>query len=595
MGEFMLARRSRTPVRNRLKWLSVLASLAVLTTAAHAVEVSKIKREGSPPGDVLTDQTRKMGGLMPAEEMALSIAHADIATRIIPAEKRIEGDTTLNLQAASDVHTLILDLYSGYHISAIYLDGHAIPPSRYSNPEGQLRITLPKAFKAGRRMTVRIVYAGAPHVASRPPWEGGVTWLTLEDGTPWVDSSLWGGGCDLLYPCIDHPTRKPATTDLHYTVPAPLMALGNGTLTGMTEKDGWRTWNWHARSLHTYGAVIAVGPYKVLEGDYKSRFGNTIPMRYYYLPGEEKQAQALFAEFPVALAFFESQIGPYPWADEKMGVMRVPFSGLENNTLNGYSIDYTKTPFGFDPLMQHEFSHEFFANQLSDANYDDLWLHEGMGSYMQPLLARYLHGDMDYFAQLKTQRAGIKNEQPLVTGRERTEKEVYADPTGPRGDIYTKGSLVLHTLRSLIGDDAFYASLRQLVYGRDDPKPGDFTPQFGTTPEYLAIVDKTTGKDLKWFFDVYLYRAALPKLLMQRDGDTVTFTWATPDDLPFPMPLDVRIDGKDITLPMTDKTGQITAPANATITPDPHSKILMQSDAIDQYQAWQATQVPPKK
>ncbi len=39
-------------------------------------------------------------------------------------------------------------------------------------------------------------------------------------------------------------------------------------------------------------------------------------------------------------------------------------------------------------------------------------------------------------AQLKSQRAGIRNEQPLVIGQERGEKEVYADPTGPRGDIY---------------------------------------------------------------------------------------------------------------------------------------------------------------
>jgi len=569
--------------------LSSTVCLMALAVSAHAVEVSKIKREGSPPGDVLTEQTRKMGGVMPAEQMALSIAHIDINTKVIPAKKRIEGDTTLTLRAASDVQTVILDLYSGFHISAIYLDGQLAAPDTYANPEGQLRIRLATPFRAGTQMTVRVVYDGSPHVGNRPPWEGGITWLKLDDGTPWVESSLWGGGCDLLYPCIDHPTRKPDITDMHYTVPAPLMALGNGTMTGMTEKDGWRTWNWHARSLHTYGAVIAVGPYKVLEGDYKSRFGNTIAMRYYYLPGEEKQAEALFAEFPVALDFFESQIGPYPWADEKMGVMRVPFSGLENNTLNGYSIDYTKTPFGFDPLMHHEFSHEYFANQLSDANYDDLWLHEGMGSYMQPLLARYLHGDIDYYAQLKAQRSTIRNDQPLVTGRERSEKEVYADPTGPRGDIYVKGSWVMHTLRELIGDDAFYKSLRLLVYGRDDPKPGNFTPQFGTTPKYISLVNSVTGKDYQWFFDVYLYRAALPKLVTQRDGETVTFTWQTPDNLPFPMPLDVRVDGKEMTLPMTGNTGQITAPVNATITPDPHSKILMQSDAIDRYQSWQET------
>ena len=108
-----------------------------------------------------------------------------------------------------------------------------------------------------------------------------------------------------------------------------------------------------------------------MEGDYKSRFGNTIPMRFYYLPGEEQPAAELFAEFPQTLDFWEAVIGPYPWADQKMGVIRVPYSGLENQTLIGYSNDYPKTMFGWDWLLNHEFSHEWFANQLSVANYDD--------------------------------------------------------------------------------------------------------------------------------------------------------------------------------------------------------------------------------
>ena len=123
-------------------------------------------------------------------------------------------------------------------------------------------------------------------------------------------------------------------------------------------------------------------------------------------------------------------IGPYPWADQKMGVIRVPYSGLENQTLIGYSNDYPKTMFGWDWLMNHEFSHEWFANQLSIANYDDLWLHEGLGSYAQPLLAEYLGGEIDYMAQLKNQRAGIRNEQPLVTGT-RAARRRKSTPTRP--------------------------------------------------------------------------------------------------------------------------------------------------------------------
>ncbi|HWK36734.1 M1 family metallopeptidase [Sphingomonas sp.] len=572
---------------------ALIAGSALVALAPAAMAQRQVAAPITDPADpkFVTAQTRKMGGVMPPEQLALTFEHLDLATKVYPDQKRIESTATLTLTSSRPVPVLILDMFPKFSIASISVDGRTIAPTAYSNPDGQLRITLPNPIPAGKRFVARVVFSGTPPLAKRPPWEGGTTWTTTPDGkSPWIDTSLWGGGCDLLYPCLDHPTLKPATTDLHYTVPTGLMAVGNGKLVSKTEAPGWTTWNWAARSIHTYGSVLDVGPYKVMEGDYKSRFGNTIPMRFYYLPGEEAKAAELFAEFPRTLEFWEAVIGPYPWADQKMGVIRVPFSGLENQTMVGYSNDYPKTPFGWDWLMNHEFGHEWFANQLSAANYDDLWLHEGLGSYAQPLLSQYQGGEIDYMAQLKSQRAGIRNEQPLVSGAERDEKWVYADPTGPRGDIYPKGSWVAHTLRQLIGDDAFFKSIRILVYGRDDPKPGNFTPQFGTTQGFLKIVNQVTGKDYKWFFDAYLYKAGLPKLVRAHEGGMLKLRWQTPDNVPFPMPLDVRVDGRTVTLPMADGTGQIAAGPFAAVTIDPGSKILMQSDAIDKYQAWQASQ-----
>ena len=569
--------------------LAISCGLALLSQAPASLAQRAVAAPVTDSTDprFITAQTRKQGGPMPAEQLALVFDHLDNALKVFPAEKRIEGVTTLNFTTRAPIRTLILDLYPKYTISAISINGRIVPPSSYSNPEGQLRIALPAPLAAGVKFTAQVVYAGTPPLAKRPPWEGGTTWATTPNGEPWIDTSLWGGGCDLLYPCLDHPTLKPATSDLHYTVPTGLMAPGNGALVSKVEKDGWTTWNWHARSIHTYGSVLDVAPYKVLEDDYTSRFGNAIPMRLYYIPGEERDAADLFAEFPQTLDFWENVIGPYPWADQKMGVVRVPFSGLENQTLIGHSGEYIKSPYGWNWLLNHEFAHEWFANQLSNANYDDLWLHEGLGSYAQPLLAEYLGGEMDYMAQLQSQRIGIRNLQPLVSGRERSEKEVYADSAGPRGDIYTKGSWVTHTLRKLIGDEAFFTSIRTLVYGRPDPLPGNFTPQFGTTKGFLQIVNRVTGKDYKWFFDVYFYQAALPKVITTRENGMLKVRWQVPGNLPFPMPLDVRVDGRMVTLPMTDGTGETSAGARAGVTIDPSSKILRQSDAIDAFQAWQ--------
>jgi aminopeptidase N len=563
----------------------LLGAALLLSAAATAAAATP-----DDPAAPLSAVTRQQGGVLPPQEMALSFEHLDLAMKIDPATRSIEGDATLTLKPATAINSVILDLYSLYSIKAVYLHNTRLPATAYRDSDGKLVITLRAPRAAGRPFTVRIVYAGVPHVAKRPPWDGGVVWSTTADGQPWVGSSLWGGGCDMLWPCIDHPRGRPALADLHYTVPAPLVAPANGVFMGMTERDGWRTYNWRARSPHTYGVVINAGPFKLLEADYHSRFGNLIPLKFWYLPGEEEKAAELFKEFPLILDFFESQFGPYPWWDQKMGVVETPFSGMEHQTINGYGSHYAKTMYGYDNLLEHEFAHEYFANPFM-GNYDDLWLHEGFASYMQPLFGKYLHGDMDYYSMLMNQRAGILNEQPLVTGRERSEQEVYADhSTGPTGDIYGKGSLILHSLRELIGDEAFYESMRWLLYGRPDPKPGNFSSQFATTKDYIDIVNRVTRKDYSWFFQVYLYRAALPQLIAARDGNTLKLDWQTPDDLPFPMPVEVRVGERMVTVPMASGHGEIELESNADITLDPHSKLLRQSDAVDKFRAWKSAQ-----
>ena len=75
-------------------------------------------------------------------------------------------------------------------------------------------------------------YHGQPHVAKKAPWDGGFVWSTTPDGKPWVASAVEGEGCDLFWPCIDHPMGKPKQVDEHITVPAPLVAAGNGIAIG---------------------------------------------------------------------------------------------------------------------------------------------------------------------------------------------------------------------------------------------------------------------------------------------------------------------------------------------------------------------------
>ena len=571
------------PLRLHLLAISVALGLAVCSSAATA-ETSPLTQPA------LTAQTLKSGGAMPAEQARVHFDHAELHFVVDPATQSIDANATLSFTAKSATDTLLLDLDRNLPISSIALDDKPLAASAWSNPEGQLRIQLPTPLAQGGKVRVTVHYAGKPHVAKNAPWDGGFVWSHTADGQPWVASAVEGEGCDLFWPCIDHPQGKPALVDTYVTVPKALAAPGNGVLIDITDEGDRHTYHWRVKRPDTYAIAINVGPFDVLKADYKSRYGNTIPMQFWYLRGHETQAKALFAGFPQMLDFFEQEIGPYPFGDEKMGVVETPHMGMEHQTLNAYGNNYRQNGYGYDQLLQHEFAHEWFGNQVTNADWDDMWLHESFGTYMQPLYSQYLNGDMDYFSWLHGLRLMAGNHHPIVSGSSKTEEQVYDETAGPGQDIYNKGAVMLHSLRQLIGDKDFFDSIRWLVYGRPDPKPGNFSPRYATTDDYVAIVDKVTGRDLRWFFDVYLHDAALPRLDEQHDGDTLTLHWTTEHGKPFPMPVEVQVNETMHTLPMTNGEGQLHVPAGSLLIVDPRSKLLRELPHVEAYRQWMKQQ-----
>jgi aminopeptidase N len=480
----------------------------------------------------------------------------------------------------------VLDLDRNLPISALTLDGTLLPPAAWSNPEGRLSIALPRPLAQGEQVSVRIVYAGVPHEAKRAPWDGGFVWSKTKTGEPWIATAVEGDGCDLFWPCIDQPTGEPKLVDLHIIVPAPLVAPANGVFLSMEEKDGWRTYNWRAKHPNTYAIALDIGPYVELSDTYRSRYGDSFPITFWHLRGREIEAKALFAEFAPMLDFYEAMIGPYPFRDEKMGVVETPHLGMEHQTINAYGNGYAKDVYGYDWLLQHELAHEWFGNQVTNVDWDDMWLHEGLGSYMQPLYSQWLHGDMEYMARLNTQRTTLQNKFPIISGHAMSEDLVYDPKVGPGNDIYAKGSSALHTLRTLIGDEAFFKAIRLVVYGRVDPKPGNFAPRYAGTKDFVRAVNDVTGRDYGWFFDVYLYEAALPELLESREGDDLALRWKTPKDKPFPMPVEVKVGDKIVTLAMTDGSGRVRVGSISPVIVDPASKILRRQPYVEAYQVW---------
>lgn len=563
-------------------------------SAMPAAEVAPVASEPAAiqtPGRESTAFTLRSDQPRTAEQLAMSFDRADLSIRVTHETKTIDAVAVLDFTATAPLAAVVVELDTLFTVSSVQVDGRELCPGGWSNPEGRMTIPLAEPLAADETVSVRIAYAGAPRVAPRAPWDGGFVWGATADGTPWIATAVQAEGCDLFWPCIDHPLAEPKRVDLHITVPSNLSAPSNGRFIGTVDHgDGWTTWSWSAANPNTYAIALNIGPYQEMRAYYQSRFGNVIPMSYWHLGSDDPdQVAALFAQFAPMMDFFEATVGPYPFADEKMGVVATPHLGMEHQTINAYGNAYRLDGKGYDWLLHHELAHEWFGNQLTNRNADDMWLHEGLGTYMQPLYLRWLHGERFMQVELQNQRRALINRFPVVSGVERSGDEVYQSDVGPGLDLYNKGSLIAHSLRMLIGDEAFFRSLTRLVYGVPDPRPGQFTTRYGTTDELLAIVSEEAGRDLTWFFRGYLYQAALPDLHQTRDGDSLALAWVTGDGAAFPMPVEIEIDGRRRTVEMPGGRGLVAVPAGAHVLIDPDNKVLRRLEFIE---AWRTAGAP---
>lgn len=562
-------------MKNRTYSLQCAFLCAVLcATSSHA---QTLPASSEPSAFTMTSGTDRT-----PEQLSMRFDQADLSLKLDPATRSLEGQAILHFMAKAELKRLVLELDKNLPIDGVSVDGVALNVGAFANPDGRLTVNLPKILHKGEQLALTIRYHGVPRIAKKAPWDGGFVWAKTPAGEPWIASAVQGEGCDLFWPCIDHPMGKPQAMTLHISVPAPLVVAGNGVALGMDEKDGWRTYHWKIREPSTYGIAINVAPYALMEGEYQSRFGNRIPLRFWHLPANVDKAKELFSEFPQMMAFFEQTIGPYPFANEKMGVVETPHLGMEHQTINAYGNEYLKSPHGYDWLLHHEFSHEWFGNQMTNENWDDFWLHEAFASYMQPLYLQYLRGERDFQVAMHEQRIRIVNKFPIVTGHAMSEHDVS---NGAGNDVYFKGSHMLHTLRGQIGDEAFFKAIRRLIYGRDDPKPGNFSPRYSNTKEFIQIVNQLTKKDWNWFFKGYLMHAELPELISTREGDILHLQWKLVDGSAFPLPVEVRVDRQIRTVAMLNGEGKIHVRAGASYTIDPNSRLLRQAPQIETWTA----------
>lgn len=522
------------------------------------------------------------GGVLIAEQAAYDVKQYDLAVDVDVPNESIKGVLTVKARIVAPLDKFVLDLDYPFTVESVALvSGGSSTPLKFERREARIWIDLGRTMKKGRTLDVRVAYGGKPKVAPTPPWVGGFVWSKTAGGQPWFATAVQNDGADLWFPVKDHPSDKPDTTSLHFTVPDPLVAASNGRLQSVVDnKNGTHTYNWFvSQPISNYCIALNAAPYKLIEDEMTSVAGDKIPIKFYVLPEHFEKGRTLVEKTKEYVRFFEEYLGPYPWRADKLGIAETPHLGMEHQSIIAYGNEFKYDKDGSDWLMFHELGHEWWANLVTAPDWNDFWIHEGFQSFMDALYSEKKLGREQFVKSLPNRIKATKNLKPLAPREPRTTVEMYLIPPDyvkSDGDIYGKGALVLNALRGYLGDETFFRALRRMAY--PDPRTEKVTNgrqfHFGTTDDFLRISEKVSGTRLDWFFDLYIRQRELPVLRAESRPNELVLRWETPNDLPFPLPVEVKIGGETKRVEMPNNTGTLPLPAGAKYEIDPNGWLL---------------------
>lgn len=525
------------------------------------------------------------GGELLPEQAAYDVGYYDLTLQIDPKKEAIKGTLTVKALILSPLRHFVLDLDPRLTVRRIVeTTTSGVEPRSVIRKGGQLWIQLGAERKIGELVELSIQYGGIPRVAPIPPWAGGFTWSRTRDNRYWVATSCQTEGADVWWPVKDHPSDKPDSMAMRFTVPRGYWAVSNGKLVSRTKNpDKTDTFLWKTSvPISPYNVTLNMAPYIRLEQPYKDIEGTEYPLQYWVLPENVEKGRTLLAEAAKQLAFLEKTLGPYPFKKEKFGIVEVPFLGMEHQTVIAYGARYNNDAMtgyngGFDALLFHEMAHEWFGNLITNRDWKDMWIHEAFTTYLEALYAEHLRGAVAYRAYMNMQEKQIGHAAPVAPVVPVSSKDV---PT----DVYNKGSWMLHSLRYLLGDDRFFRLLKQFVYPSDDkPVRAHSTPnvRFSDTDEFTRMAEAVAGQPLDWFFEAYLREAKPPVLHITRTRRYTDLVWHTSGQKPFPMPIEVFLEGKSQRVPMSEGRARIWASENLSLVVDPERWVMRGKDAFE--------------
>ena len=400
--------------------------------------------------------------------------HYAIALRYF-FDDHITAASTMTATATQALSAFSMDL-SGLTVSSVQVDGRT---AAYSRSGHKLTITPASPIPDGTTFTVRVAYAGTPQPYVDPDGSRD-GWVSTKNGAAVLAEPV---GSMTWFPDNDTPRDK-ATYDVSVTTRRHMTVAGVGVESGRKAGSTLATTSWHqAEPISSYLAAVAIEPFSTVTGTAAG-----VPLTSYL--DANTPTSWMPSTVAAALNFDSATFGPYPFdAGGVSAVDGVPFS-LEVATR-----PIVQSSIGTGVLV-HELSHEWYGDEVTPADWGDIWLNEGFATY-----AAWLWWGRTTAGYPQQQLNRLYSSEPssfwsLPPANLGSAKNLFAKP------VYFRGAMMLQALRDRIGRTDFNALLRRwlALHRYAAVRTADFT----------SLAQQISGQDLSTFFHDWLYQPGRP-------------------------------------------------------------------------------------
>lgn len=459
------------------------------------------------------------------------ITYQKLELTVNPEDYYISGTVTSQFVSTQNLQTVVFDLSHELTVSSVTQGGQV---ATFTQANNELKIQLPQTVAAGTQGEVKITYAG------EPPTENEAFTKSFHSGTPIVWTLSEPFGARDWWPCKQSLNDKIDAIDIYLTTPADMVAVANGLeQSQVNHTNGTKTTHFkHSYPIPAYLVAIAVTNYQL----YNQTAGtapNTFPIVNYLYPETYQTAVSQLAVTLPIMDVFEELFGTYPYHTEKYGHAQFGWGGGMEHTTVSFMGGFSRG------LIAHELAHHWFGDKVTCGSWKDIWINEGFAEYMSGLVVEHLDGE-NGFINWKNDKISSITSSPAGNVYLTDDQALDSDRIFSGRLTYNKGSMVVHMLRYVLGDEDFYQGMRNFL---NDPA---IAYNYAVTTQVKQHLEAVSGKNLTEFFNDWIYGEGYPSYQVKVETLSATQSKITLAQTQshgsvsfFEMPVTLRLVGDD--------------------------------------------------